>query len=79
MVFIFQLRDTELGAIVNRDLTRKVRVANGITAHKQVAQNDLRLVAKLVQIFDKRWGMYQPDSTENEEEPRKSKVDKKIK
>lgn len=31
-----RLRDCELGAIVNRDLSRRIRPVNGITAHKQV-------------------------------------------
>lgn len=50
----FQVRDCDLGAIVNRDLARRVRSVNGITGHKQVAQNDLQLAAKLVTVFDKK-------------------------
>lgn len=45
-----QLRDCDLGPIVNRDLTRRVRTVNGLTAHRAVAQNDLRMAAKIVQV-----------------------------
>jgi len=54
-----------MGPIVNRDLTKKIRVANGVTSHKQVAQNDLRLAAKLVQIYDKRYNLWK-EGTEAE-------------
>ena len=53
-----QLRDTELGAIVNRDLSRRVRTVNGITSHKQVVRNDIRLAAKIIQNLDMRLGLW---------------------
>uniref|UniRef100_A0A158R582 Serrate RNA effector molecule homolog n=1 Tax=Syphacia muris TaxID=451379 RepID=A0A158R582_9BILA len=62
----FRIRDCDLGAIVNRDLARRVRSVNGITGHKQVAQNDLRLAAKLVTVFDKKTNIYQPEKDEDE-------------
>jgi hypothetical protein len=31
-----RIRDCDFGAIVNRDLARRVRVVNGVTAHKTV-------------------------------------------
>ncbi|CDW52636.1 serrate RNA effector molecule [Trichuris trichiura] len=54
-----RVKDCDLGAIVNRDLTRRIRAVNSITGHKAVMQNDLRHVARLVQMYDKRanlWG-----------------------
>ncbi|VDD92280.1 unnamed protein product [Enterobius vermicularis] len=62
----FRVRDCDLGAIVNRDLARRVRSVNGITGHKQVAQNDLQLAAKLVTVFDKKANIYQPEKEEQE-------------
>lgn len=59
-----RLKDCDLGAIVNRDLTRRIRTVNGVTAHKQVAQNDLRLAARLVQVCDKKWGLWQDENEE---------------
>ncbi|VDP03730.1 unnamed protein product [Soboliphyme baturini] len=56
-----RLRDCDLGAIVNRDLTRRIRTVNGITGHKTVAQNDLRLAARLVLLYDKKCGFWQAD------------------
>ncbi|MFH4979600.1 hypothetical protein AB6A40_006309 [Gnathostoma spinigerum] len=59
-----RIGDCDLGAIVNRDLTRRVRVVNGITGHKTVAQNDLRQAAKLTAMYDKKAGLYQSETTE---------------
>lgn len=39
-----RLRDCELGAIVNRDLSRRIRPVNGITAHKQVLDRPFGLI-----------------------------------
>ena len=33
-----RLRDCDMGAIVNRDLSRRIRPVNGISQHKQVEQ-----------------------------------------
>ncbi|KHJ41686.1 Arsenite-resistance protein 2 [Trichuris suis] len=60
-----RVKDCDLGAIVNRDLTRRIRAVNSITGHKAVMQNDLRHVARLVQMYDKRanlWGSKDEDS-----------------
>lgn len=42
-----RLRDCELGAIVNRDLSRRVRPVNGITTHKTIVRSDIKLCAKV--------------------------------
>lgn len=42
-----RLRDCELGAIVNRDLSRRVRPVNGITTHKTIIRSDIKLCAKV--------------------------------
>lgn len=60
-----RLKECDLGAIVNRDLTRRIRVVNGVTAHKPVSQNDLRLAARLVQVCDKKWGLWQDDAADS--------------
>ncbi|XP_033024917.1 serrate RNA effector molecule homolog [Lacerta agilis] len=54
-----RLRECELSPGVNRDLTRRVRNVNGITQHKQILRNDIKLAAKLIQTMDDRtqlWG-----------------------
>lgn len=69
---VLQLKDCDMGPIVNRDLTRRIRTVNGITIHKQVAQNDLRLAARLVQIYDKKYGLFQNEPSANANDDRKS-------
>lgn len=64
-----RLRDYELGAIVNRDLSRRIRSVNGITAHKQVVRSDIKLAARMIQNLDEQrclWedtGLKQPEQT----------------
>jgi hypothetical protein len=55
------LRDSELGAIVNRDLSKRIRSVNGITNHRQVARNDMKLCASIINNFDNRSGLWQID------------------
>nr|CAG4643871.1 EOG090X04A7 [Lepidurus arcticus] len=62
-----RLRDTELGAIVNRDLSRRIRTVNGITCHKNVVRNDIRLAARIVQNLDSRWGLWDDASKDQTE------------
>lgn len=55
LLFLFdQLRDCELAPGVNRDLARRVRNVNGITQHKQVLRNDIKMAAKLIHALDDR-------------------------
>ncbi|XP_067436492.1 serrate RNA effector molecule homolog [Thunnus thynnus] len=49
-----RLRDCELSPVVNRDLCRRVRSVNGLTHHKPVVRNDIRLSARLVHSLDQR-------------------------
>ncbi|XP_066841336.1 serrate RNA effector molecule homolog [Anser cygnoides] len=54
-----RLRDCELSPGVNRDLTRRVRNVNGITQHRAIVRNDIKLAARLVHALDGRarlWG-----------------------
>ncbi|XP_050422742.1 serrate RNA effector molecule homolog isoform X2 [Adelges cooleyi] len=63
-----RLRDCELGAIVNRDLSKRIRSVNGITSHRQVARNDMKLCANIINNFDNRSGLWQKEDdkpTEN--------------
>ncbi|XP_017112409.1 serrate RNA effector molecule homolog isoform X1 [Drosophila elegans] len=60
-----RLRDCEMGAIVNRDLSRRVRPANGITAHKQVVRSDIKLCAKIAMNLDERFKLWtEPSANE---------------
>lgn len=53
-----RLRDCELGAIVNRDLSRRVRPVNGITAHKTIVRSDIKLCARIAHNLDQKAGLW---------------------
>lgn len=63
-----RLRDCEMGAIVNRDLSRRVRPANGITAHKQVVRSDIKLCAKIILNLDERFRLW-PETPSDDSTP----------
>merc|ERR1719228_1415376 len=56
-----RLRDCELGPIVNRDLTRRIRTVAGLTGDKRVVRNDIKLAAKIITNLDKKWGFWKPE------------------
>ncbi|XP_019729670.1 serrate RNA effector molecule homolog isoform X2 [Hippocampus comes] len=60
-----RLRDCELSPVVNRDLCRRVRSVNGLTQHKPVARNDVRLAARLVHTLDQRAELWQEQMNTN--------------
>lgn len=39
-------------------MARRVRNINGITQHKQVLRNDIKLAAKLIHALDEREGLW---------------------
>ncbi|XP_064473605.1 serrate RNA effector molecule homolog isoform X5 [Ornithodoros turicata] len=53
-----RLRDCELGAIVNRDLSRRIRSVNGIASHKTVVRSDIKLSARIIQNLDSQRGLW---------------------
>lgn len=70
---LLQLRDCELAPVVNRDLARRVRNVNGITQHKQVLRNDIKLAAKLIHALDEKgdlWTKFQEEGHSSEVDPR---------
>lgn len=62
-----RLRDCELAPIVNRDLSRRVRPVNGITAHKTICKNDIKICAKIAHSLDEKYGLWKDRSDEIEE------------
>ncbi|XP_029436029.1 serrate RNA effector molecule homolog isoform X4 [Rhinatrema bivittatum] len=56
-----RLRECELCPGVNRDLTRRVRHVNGITQHKHIVRNDIKLAAKLIHMLDDRTQLWSPN------------------
>lgn len=62
-----QLRDCELAPGVNRDLARRVRNINGITQHKQVLRNDIKLAAKLIHALDDKGELWKSQGERHRE------------
>lgn len=60
-----RLRDCELGAIVNKDLSRRVRPVNGITCHKTIVRSDIKLCAKIAHNLDDKAGLWKDSSEDN--------------
>ena len=53
---------------MNRDLSRRIRTVNGITSHRQVVRNDIKLAARIVHNLDAKAGLWvDPDSPEAKE------------
>ena len=62
-----QLRDCEMGAIVNRDLRQRVRPVNGVTSHKQVIKADIKHAARIVHSLDTKWGIWEEKGEEKKD------------
>ncbi|KAF7688411.1 hypothetical protein HF521_013218 [Silurus meridionalis] len=73
-----RLRDCELAPGVNRDLARRVRNVNGITQHKQVLRNDIKLSAKLIHALDEREGLWGHRDAHTAELPAQNPILKNI-
>ncbi|RWS06313.1 serrate RNA effector molecule-like isoform X1 [Dinothrombium tinctorium] len=62
-----RLRDCELGAIVNRDLSRRIRSVNGIASHKNVVRADIRHAARIVHNLDQQKKLWEEEGEKSEE------------
>jgi hypothetical protein len=63
-----RLRDCELAPIVNRDLSRRVRPVNGITNHKTVCKNDIKLCARIAHSLDEKYNLWKEANEKAEEQ-----------
>jgi len=52
---------------VNRELKQRVRSVSGLTVHRPVTKQDVKLAAKLVQMLDDRWKLWQDHSEEKKD------------
>lgn len=57
-----------MGAIVNRDLSRRIRSVNGIASHKNVVRADIRHAAKIVFNLDQQKKLWEDESGDNKNE-----------
>jgi hypothetical protein len=59
-----KIKDFNPGAIVNRELTNRIRpITNLVSHHKSVIRNDIKLAMKMIQNMDKRWNLWQEEET----------------
>jgi hypothetical protein len=70
-----RLRDFELGPIVNRDLSRRIRTVNGITVDRKVVRNDIKLAAKIINNLDQKWSLWQKPQENRDADDAKACVD----
>merc|ERR1719189_3127904 len=70
-----RLRDFELGPIVNRDLSRRIRTVNGITVDRKVVRNDIKLAAKIITNLDQKWNLWQKPQENRDANDAKAAVD----
>ena len=65
-----KLRDRDIGAIVNSELKQRVRTISGLTLHRPVMKQDVKLAARLIQSLDGRWSLWH-DQTEEKKDKEK--------
>merc|ERR1719189_2037003 len=70
-----RLRDFELGPIVNRDLSRRIRTVNGITVDRKVVRNDIKLAAKIITNLDQKWNLWQKPQENRDVNDAKASID----
>ena len=56
-----QLRECDMGPIINRELKQRVRSVPGITLYNKVIKNDIQMAAKLVASLDDKWKLWTDD------------------
>jgi len=52
-----RLGGVELGPVINRELSKRVRLVGGLVNDKKVVRNDIKLASKIIQNMDNRWGL----------------------
>eukprot|EP00090_Calanus_glacialis_P009054 TRINITY_DN17399_c0_g1_i2.p1 TRINITY_DN17399_c0_g1~~TRINITY_DN17399_c0_g1_i2.p1 ORF type:complete len:694 (+),score=198.03 TRINITY_DN17399_c0_g1_i2:111-2192(+) len=57
-----RIRGSELGPVVNKDLSKRIRTVAAIYNHSKVARNDIKLAAKIINNLDMKAGLYMTTS-----------------
>ncbi len=66
--FFIKIKDFNPGAIVNRELTNRIRpVMAAVSHHKSVVKNDIKLAMRIIQNMDRRWGLWREAGEEDVE------------
>ena len=53
-----RLYEMQLNAAINRETDQKVKCISGLANHRDIVRNDLKLICKVVDNMDKRWGLW---------------------
>jgi hypothetical protein len=60
-----KIKDFNPGAIINRDLNKRVRpTPTHLCHHKSIVRNDIKLATKIIQNLDKRWRLWNNSADE---------------
>lgn len=52
-----------------------MRPVNGISAHKQVVRADIKQAAKIIQILDSKWGMWEESEEEKKDKSKEVRAE----
>lgn len=64
-----KVKECNPGAIVNRELTNRIRATPGLAVHhKQVVKNNIKLAMRIIQNMDKRWNLWQDGKQDKDNE-----------
>lgn len=73
-----KIKDFNPGAIVNRELTNRIRPnVSLVSHHKSVIKNDIKLAMKVIQNMDRRWNIWREEGDESLVEPEEEELDSK--
>ena len=64
----YQVKDSELNPVINRDLSRRVRPVAGFTVAKQIVRDDIKLAARIIRELDKKSRLYEIEKIEEVKE-----------
>lgn len=64
-----KIRDCEFGAIINRDLSRRIRSVNGIASHRNCVLADLKHTTQIILNLDEERRVFENDEESSNQEP----------
>jgi len=54
-----RFKDVELGPVLNKDLSRRIRTISTLANDKKVMRNDIKEASNLIRELDKRWDLWE--------------------
>jgi len=53
-----RIKELELGPVLNKDLSRRIRTVAGLTHDKKVMREDIRACTHLIKLLDAKWALW---------------------